>query len=535
RPRTADGEYAASHVVCAECHTATDQAVALKDASGRSVGPADLWPGSMMAHAARDPIFRASVAIEAQAAGADADAVEAECLRCHAPAAWAEHTLAGVDPPSLSTLSDSGVFSDLARDGANCMGCHLQRAEDLGSEASFSGQLNVNDQRLLFGPHRLPLVGPMRNVARFTPTESSHVQRGELCASCHTLQTHAVDGSGALTGDVVTEQGTFLEWRSSAYNPEFGQESAATCQACHMPVVDPDGVSIRARIARDPNGADFTRTYAREPVARHLLYGGNTFVLSLIRDHRDLLGSPASDAQLQASIEGTRAFLNTAATVDVGAGMWVGDRVHVPIRVNNHTGHKLPTGYPSRRVWLAVEIVDGLGKTVFSSGATDARGQIVDGQGQPLASERDGGPVEAHRDRVGEDSGPIIWQSWLEDSDGMPTELLRRGARYAKDNRILPTGWAPSDGDAAKLAPVGVAEDPTFIAGSDTVTLDVGLADEGPYILHVELLYQSFSPRFLGKVTASELPEARAVSAMIQARSPTVEVLHQTSITLPAR
>ncbi|MET0594053.1 MAG: hypothetical protein ABW133_15240, partial [Polyangiaceae bacterium] len=46
--------------------------------------------------------------------------------------------------------------------------------------------------------------------------------------------------------------------------------------------------------------------------------------------------------------------------------------VSFQVRVENKTGHKLPTGYPEgRRMWLEVDIADETGKPLFQSGAYD--------------------------------------------------------------------------------------------------------------------------------------------------------------------
>src|SRR6202022_613862 len=44
--------------------------------------------------------------------------------------------------------------------------------------------------------------------------------------------------------------------------------------------------------------------------------------------------------------------------------------------VENLSGHKLPTAYPSRRVWLHVAVRDRNGQGVFESGALNPDGSI---------------------------------------------------------------------------------------------------------------------------------------------------------------
>src|SRR6202022_1729028 len=47
------------------------------------------------------------------------------------------------------------------------------------------------------------------------------------------------------------------------------------------------------------------------------------------------------------------------------------------VLVENLSGHKLPTAYPSRRVWLHVTVRDRNGQTIFESGALNSDGSIV--------------------------------------------------------------------------------------------------------------------------------------------------------------
>ena len=62
---------------CLMCHANTKNS---------SADPFFSWQGSMMAQAARDPVFRAALAIANQ----DAEGVGEFCLRCHAPRGWLE-------------------------------------------------------------------------------------------------------------------------------------------------------------------------------------------------------------------------------------------------------------------------------------------------------------------------------------------------------------------------------------------------------------------------------------------------------------
>ena len=70
-------------------------------------------------------------------------------------------------------------------------------------------------------------------------------------------------------------------------------------------------------------------------------------------------------------------------------------RLDADVVVRNLTGHKLPTGYPSRRVWLHVTVRDAAGAVVFESGAVEPTGAIA-GNDNDADRER----VEPHYDEI---------------------------------------------------------------------------------------------------------------------------------------
>ena len=51
-------------------------------------------------------------------------------------------------------------------------------------------------------------------------------------------------------------------------------------------------------------------------------------------------------------------------------------QVETEITVENLGGHKLPTAYPSRRVWLHVTLRDRSGRMLFDSGALNPNGRF---------------------------------------------------------------------------------------------------------------------------------------------------------------
>lgn len=463
---------------CAQCHLVGEDKTQLHDATGANVSPVLLWRSSMMALAARDPFYLAVFAEELEYS-TDRAAVEVVCTRCHAPAGSEELAIEGDHLTFEELTAGSSPAAVLGRGGVTCALCHQIAETNLGDERSFAGKFAVNYGRMVYGPYRDPQGELMSLIANFTPTFGAHIQKSELCATCHTV----------IVGDVV-EQATYLEWRSSSY------EATKECQACHVPTVDASGNNITTQVA----GLDGLPS--RTPVGRHLFVGGNAYMLELMADAIDWVGAGMPAEELRAAAQRSIEHLESAATVAI-------DRVAdgFAVRVSNQTGHKLPTGYPSRRMWLHVVIEQG-GAVIYESGRVDARGSLVDGAGQVL-------PRQPHRDEILSPDEVQVWEATLVDRRGEPTHRALDARRYDKDDRILPAGFAPDAIDAPRVASVAVINDPSFLPGADTVTYKVAVPAGAT--IRVELQYQSLSPELVDALTkiptaASErfVPLARA-------------------------
>ncbi len=505
---TSNGRFATSDV-CAECHDNAPGADAMRDAEGREIAPYHLWRSAMMANSARDPVWRAQVSAEVATTPAGAVAIEAKCLRCHAPMASADAELLGEDPPRMALLTERSERGDLARDGVSCTVCHQLEDRHLGEDAGFSGQYTVLGEGRIYGPHAEPFSMPMIQHTGFTPTLSSHLLDAGLCATCHVLEAHALGPDGAATGGSVVEQGTWLEWAASDAAAE------ATCQGCHLPTTDADGSPIATRIARSPMGGDFPPVTERSPFGRHLLVGGNTLVPRLLGRFRSVLEPAAPDEALDATLEAAREQLGErTATLAVLRPRREGDRVRAEVEVEPLTGHKLPTGIPVRRLWLQVTVTDADGAVVRELGAWDAAGRLLDERGAVLASDLAGGPLVPHLDTVTD--LPQVWEAVLADDAGEPTWRLTRAAGWVKDDRLLPAGFDPASAEGSRVPPVGTGDDPDFLPGGDTVHLDLDVAGAaGPLTLTATLWFQPLSARWAAELVAADTPEARALEVML--------------------
>ena len=184
---------------------------------------------------------------------------------------------------------------------------------------------------------------------------------------------------------------------------------------------------------------------------------------------------------------------SSAAELTIGRIQHLGQRLQIPVAVKNLAGHKLPTAYPSRRVWIHVEVRDASDQLIFESGRYDSRGRLTDADGQPLASELTGGPTLPHYRRISSSKEVQVYQSIMADSDGRPAFTLLRGASYVKDNRLLPRGWQPDHPDAPSVAPVGTQQDDDFVGGQDTLVYEVPVTQKGPFSVQAWLHYQVVS------------------------------------------
>jgi hypothetical protein len=492
---TADG--------CALCHSASEDAVALKNALGDDISPHGLWQGTMMANSFRDPYWRAQVSRETAAAPNLAAEIEALCVRCHAPAA---HHFAKLSGEPLARLA-GGAADALTADGVTCTVCHQAQPDNLGKPESFAGLLEIKPGRVIFGPYENPVPGPMRMHAAYTPTFGTHISKSALCGSCHTLTTHAAPGAAPFH-----EQSPYLEWRNSVFNDENGRGAESrTCQECHMP---DQGSS---RIAHNPRGLDFN-IEPRPNVRAHAFVGGNAYMLDLLRTNREELGVTASDSSLRRAAAATRRQLgDSTATIAIKAIARRGRELDFDVEVTNLCGHKFPTGYPARRAWLMIDVRAGR-DTVFTSGGFDGDGRIA-GLEDELA--------QPHFDVVRTPGQVQIYEMRAVDLEGKPTTSIVGMAKAVKDNRLLPRGWKKDGPHAAEAMPAGLGEDADFAGGTDTVHYRLTLPDNAGEALTIvaRLLYQTIPPAWAAPLRAVDTEEAKRFVRLYDAQTPRPETV----------
>jgi hypothetical protein len=503
----------ASSTACALCHSNHSAATAMRDEASREIAPFNLWQSSMMANAARDPLWRAVVSAEVATTPAAAVAIEAKCMRCHAPMASEAARADGFEPAISDLQVATNSFSTLARDGVSCTVCHQIQQDNLGGDDSFNGGFTIGSQRLIYGPHRNPVPGPMQVHVDYTPTYGPHVTESAMCGTCHNLATHALDANGAVVeGAAFQEQATYSEWLNSIYNTDANVDGRS-CQSCHMPTTSVDGNPITTRIARSPPGGDFNIN-ARDPFGRHVFAGANVLMPAIINAERDILNPQAPSGAFEATISMARQRLEEeTATLAVTNVEHAGGALSFQVTVGSQAGHKFPTGFPSRRAWLRARVLNAAGETLFVSGAFNAQGRLVDGAGNVLDVEKANGPFEPHHDRITASDQVQVYEQVMGNSAGQRTPSILRATAYLKDNRLLPAGYDAQHQSHATTAPVGVV-DGNFVGGEDRVTFAVELGSQAPARVEVALFYQTVGGRFVTDLFQVDTPEVRAFRTM---------------------
>jgi hypothetical protein len=472
---------------CVACHNG------LRTTDNEDVSIGTMWRATMMANSARDPYFHAGLRREVIDHPAQAAAIQHECAGCHAPMLQrAAHT----DGRLADLLSQLPIRTDpalpehrLAADGVSCAVCHQITADRLGARDSFNGQFGLAaagpEPRQAFGPYAVDAgrARIMRSVTGFAQTAAPHIRESALCATCHTLYTKAHDASGRIVGE-FPEQMNFQEWQHSAFSGE-----QRSCQSCHMP--DVPGRTRIASVLGEP----------REGLSRHLFVGGNFMVLRMLDRHRTDLGVEAPSASLDATASATIRQLQADTATLTLISERGSDAVIATVTMRNLTGHKFPTGYPSRRAWIHLTARDAQGRVIFDSGARGADGAIAGND-----NDRDATTFEPHYDEVRTPDQVQIYETILGDAGNAVTTGLLRAARYLKDNRLLPRGFDKATAHPDVAVHGAARDDATFTGDGDRVRY---LLPATTTDIQVELRYQPIAFRWAQNLRAYDAPEPR--------------------------
>jgi hypothetical protein len=493
-------------VHCIACHSK------VYAPNGEDISIGYQWRASIMANSSRDPYWQAGIRREIMDHPTAKAAIEDTCSTCHMPMqrfqARAEgkngevlkyldsiHSGAAMIEPEAKLEEVADVKATLAADGVSCTVCHQIRPDNFGQESSLDGGFIIDlakkpEEREIFGPFDVDKgrTRVMHSVTGFTPTKADHIRQSELCASCHTLLTKALDDKGNPAG-TLPEQVPYQEWQHSDY------PNSNSCQSCHMPRVSGDA-TITSILGK-----------THEEVSRHVFVGGNAFLLRILKDHSKELGVIATQGELEASAQRTEEQLaNNTASVAVANAKLNGGRFEFDVTVTNKAGHKFPTAYPARRAWLHVTVRDARGTVVFESGTPRPDGSVAGND-----NDEDALKFEPHYTRITSPDQVQIYESIMGDPAGRVTTGLLSATHYLKDNRLLPRGFdkATAPERVAVVAPA--REDPNFVGGSDSLSYSVALpnGNTGPYSATVELLFQSIGFRWAQNLRNYDAPEPK--------------------------
>ena len=476
---------------CVACHNG------LTAPSGEDISIGIDWRASIMANSARDPYWQASVRRETLDHPESKAQIEDECAGCHMPMARYHAKSEGRKGVVFEHLEagTETLAKHEALDGVSCSLCHQMSAEKLGEPVTFSGQFIIasppaGELRAELGPFDIDagLERIMRSSSGgFRPTKADHIRKSELCASCHTLHTTALGRGGSEIGS-LPEQTPYQEWQHSAYANE------RSCQSCHMPLV-PEAVAI-SRVLGEP----------RSGMSRHVFVGGNFFMQRMLATYREDLGVVALPAELNAAAHRTVEHLqSSAARVTIGNLAYRQGNLDASVHVQNLGGHKLPTAYPSRRVWLHVLVTDDHGAKVFESGSLNADGSI-----QGNDNDEDATKFEPHYRTIRRADQVQVFESVLSDAAGQVTTGLLNATGYLKDNRLLPRGFDKRTADSHIAVHGEALDDPAFDDAGSTVTYSIAASGvASPLTIRAELLYQPIGYRWAHNLAPYDAAEPK--------------------------
>lgn len=465
--------------------------------SGAEVTIGSDWRTSVMANSSRDPYWQASVRRESLDHPQSQPTIEDECSICHMPISRYHARLEDKRGRVFAHLPLSALRPQdkEAADGVSCSVCHQISPENLGNPSSFTGGFVVqgpmaDGTHAEYGPFA---VDPgLRLVMHsssggFQPTQGEHIRSAELCATCHTLITKALDPNGKEIGS-LPEQMPYEEWLHSDFR------NRRSCQDCHMPKV-----SEPAPIAR-------ILSSVRPDTARHEFLGGNFLLQRLLGRYHDELGVAASSQELASAADRTEQYLQRqAARVTISDLHLTGEALSAEITVENLGGHKLPTAYPSRRAWLHVRMQDHTGDVVFESGALSADGSI-----QGNDNDRDPGQYEPHYTVIRSADQVQVYESILGDAQQRVTTGLLSATAYLKDNRLLPKGFDKSTAPPNIAVHGDALQDPNFTDHGNRVRYEVRVNPAGaPFEVIAELWYQPIGYRWAMNLKTYDAAEPR--------------------------
>ena len=381
---------------CANCHAGYNDAHE----------PLHTWQGSMMAQAARDPLWAASMTVALQDSVwllGNANAGDL-CIRCHSPAGW---TGGRSDPPNLTALDPAS--GDM--EGVNCASCHQmidpiaaeRQTPDVPEEtlalaieaaqATYDRDITVLSSYQLFdssgfldptealpvhyGEGEIPdyieatsgqyFMEPDTKLRRGNRPDAEPKSHSVLysrfhksalqCGTCHDVSNPAL--ANALIAPDASEtqaagsyyhiERTFSEFMLSAYAQPGG---APTNAALHDEGIT-QAASCQDCHMPTTTGKATNKNSApeRSDLRIHDLAGGNLWMTRILASLDQSSGNPLADAYNYELLDGTR---HPGAVIHVdglqGLGQALSDGAERAENKLEHAATLLPTGPNSLRI-----------------------------------------------------------------------------------------------------------------------------------------------------------------------------------------
>lgn len=461
---------------CTMCHNN------IVDGTSKDVSIETDWSSTMMANAARDPLWKAKVRSELNRHPLLTDVINDKCTRCHAPMANFEAKSFNETKGILGDgfLNPNHPRHDEAMNGVSCTLCHqIKDTPNLGTLSSFTGHYEIDNSKTIYGQYTAPFTTPMLNMTGYTPAFGAQIQSSTLCGTCHNVKTPYVDETSKVLSSTpeseFPEQMPYSEWEHSSY----ANTNIKTCQDCHM--THTNGVAISNRpmwlAARDDFGI-------------HEFVGANKLMLDIFNNNKTQLGVLSNN--FAETIAKTQTMLNSAATITpVTQSLSSDNALNFTLKINSTTGHKLPSAYPSRRVILHVTVKDAQGAVVFESGKINADGSVVG-----VDADTDGTSFEPHYDLITNDTQVQVYEAIMGNNLNQVTYTLLRGMKYLKDNRLLPPGFDKATATSDVKVVGDALNDTNFIGGSDQISYRISGLTGSNYQVEAELVHQPLAYSF---------------------------------------
>ncbi len=361
------------------------------------------WLGNMMAHSARDPIFRAALTIAEQ----DHPGIGQFCWRCHSPVAWLEGRSIPYDGSNFEPIDEDGIQCDVCHRMVNPLSYEGRELSDQPVPGIGNGMFVMSDDTAKRGPRP-------ESYANHAWLYSPFHQSSSLCGVCHDVSNPllAQDPATQPPHEYFPIDRIYSEWKLSSF-----AQRGVQCQHCHMP-----------RITGRAVGFDFTPVH--NDLTQHSFAGGNYWGLEILPLFWDL-----DERTLDALTVGRyRAIEMVRKSAKLSIVQLPKPGSPIVFRVYNRTGHKFPSGDPeSRRAWLHVEFLDAKGNVIAESGRYDFDTGVLH-----------------------EDPQAKIYRVKLAEGN-TPTFHMVRANSVLFDNRIPPQGYSRARFAQFNIAPVGAS------------------------------------------------------------------------------